>query len=201
MDLSPVTLTGRRIILAPLTAEYGPALQAAIGPDPVFRFFGGLPAADAAAVPEFLRIADAMVAAKTAVPFVTQDRETGAVIGSTRFGNIDPTHRRAEIGWTFLIPSRQRSGANREAKYLMLRYAFERLGCIRVELKTHHLNQQSQTAIAALGAQREGVLRNHMIMADGSLRHSVVFSILPEEWPTIKARLETQLYPDGEIPA
>ncbi len=200
MDLSPVTLTGRRIILAPLTAEHGPTLQAAIGNDPVFRFFGGLPAVDAAAVPEFLRVAAAMVAAKTAVPFVTLDRATGAVIGSTRFGNIDPVHRRVEIGWTFLVPRYQRSGANREAKYLMLRYAFAHLDCIRVELKTHHLNQQSQTAIAALGGQREGVLRNHMIMPDGSLRHSVVFSILPDEWPGIKARLEAQLYSDGELP-
>jgi RimJ/RimL family protein N-acetyltransferase len=201
LDLSPVTLTGRRVKLVPLTAEHGPGLQQAIGTAPVFRYFGGLPAQDSAAVPEFLKVAEGMVAAKTAIPFCTLDAETGQPIGSTRFGNIDAAHKRVEIGWTFIVPDRQRSGANREAKYLMLRHAFETLGCTRVELKTHHLNQQSRTAIAALGGVQEGILRNHMIMSDGSLRHSVVFSILPDEWPAVKARLESQLYPDGEIPA
>ena len=201
LDLSPVTLTGRRVTLAPLTAAHGPGLEQAIGSAPVFRYFGGLPAQDATAVPEFLRIAENMVAAKTAIPFCTLDTETGQPIGSTRFGNIEAAHKRVEIGWTFIVPSHQRSGANREAKFLMLRYAFETLGCIRVELKTHHLNQQSRTAIAALGGIEEGILRNHMIMSDGSLRHSVVFSILPDEWPALKARLEGQLYPDGKIPA
>ncbi len=201
LNLSPVTLTGQRVTLVPLTVAHGPGLQTAIGTAPVFRYFSGLPAQDAAAVPEFLKIAENMAAAKTAVPFCTLDRDTGLPIGSTRFGNIDAAHKRVEIGWTFLVPSHQRSGANREAKYLMLRYAFETLGCIRVELKTHHLNQQSRTAIAALGGIEEGILRNHMIMSDGSFRHSVVFSILPEEWPAVKARLEAQVYPDGKIPA
>lgn len=201
LDLSPVTLTGRRVKLVPLTAAHGPGLQQAIGSAPVFRYFGGLPSADSAAVPEFLKGAEAMVAAKTALPFCTLDAKTGEPIGSTRFGNIDAAHKRVEIGWTFIVPKRQRSGANREAKYLMLRYAFETLGCIRVELKTHHLNEQSRTAIAALGGVQEGILRNHMIMTDGSLRHSVIFSILPNEWPAVKARLESQLYPEGDCPA
>lgn len=201
MDLSPVTLRGRRVALVPLTADHGPALAAAIGTDPVFRYFGGLPAADSAAVPAFLAVAEAMVAAQTAVPFCTLDEATGAPIGSSRIAMIDPQHRRGEIGWTFLIPRYQRSGANREAKYLMLRHAFETMGFNRIQISTHHENIQSQTAIAALGAVKEGILRNHMIMGDGSNRHTVVFSIVPDEWPAIKARLEAQLYPDGDIPA
>jgi RimJ/RimL family protein N-acetyltransferase len=129
----------------------------------------------------------------TALPFVTLWRATGQVIGSTRFGNAAPAHRRVEIGWTWLARPWQRSGANADAKYLMLRHAFETWGMVRVELKTSTLNQQSRGAMKKLGAVEEGVLRRHMINEDGSPRDSVFYSILADEWPTVKAGLEERL--------
>ncbi len=110
-------------------------------------------------------------------------------MGSTRFMNIVPAHLRVEIGSTWLAPSAQRSGINREAKWLMLRHAFETWRVRRVEFKTHASNVQSRTALAGLGAVEEGILRRHMVMPDGSARDSVYFSILEEEWPGVSARL------------
>ena len=131
--------------------------------------------------------------AGTALPFATLDAATGEVIGSTRFGNIDLSNRRAEIGWTWLRRDRQRTACNTEAKYLMLRHAFDVLGCIRVELKTDALNQQSRAAILRIGAVEEGILRAHMITASGRLRDSVYYSILDREWPAVRERLEGML--------
>ncbi|HEY2156328.1 MAG TPA: GNAT family protein, partial [Isosphaeraceae bacterium] len=113
------------------------------------------------------------------------------VVGSTRFMNIVPAHLRVEIGGTWLARPAQRSGINREAKWLMLRHAFETWGLRRVEFKTHASNVQSRTALARLGAVEEGILRKHMVMPDGSERDSVYFSVLDDEWPAVKARLET----------
>ena len=115
------------------------------------------------------------------------------MIGSTRFANAALAHRRVEIGWTWLARPWQRSGANAEAKYLMLRHAFETWGMVRVELKTSTLNQQSRGAMKKLGAVEEGVLRRHMINEDGSPRDSVFYSILADEWPGVKAGLEERL--------
>jgi|SRR5690606_25612687 len=119
-------------------------------------------------------------------PFVIYDVATGKIAGSTRYGNISPEHHRLEIGWTWYAPEFQRTGLNRACKFELLQYAFEQLNCIRVELKTGSLNQQSQTAIAKIGATKEGVLRKHMIQEDGSFRDTVYFSILQNEWPRIK---------------
>lgn len=129
----------------------------------------------------------------TALPFATIDVATGRVIGSTRFGNADATHRRVEIGWTFLHPEWQRTRANTESKYLMLRHAFTTMNCIRVELKTDALNARSRAAILRLGAKEEGTLRNHMIVWDGRVRNTVYFSILSDEWPAVAAGLEQKL--------
>jgi RimJ/RimL family protein N-acetyltransferase len=123
------------------------------------------------------------------LPFATKVAHTGEVIGSTRFGNIDVKNLKVEIGWTWLSPAWQRTGANREAKFLMLRHAFETWGVRRVEFKTHHRNTQSRTALAGLGAVEEGTFRKHMVMLDGSARDSVFFSVIDEEWPVVKARL------------
>ncbi len=112
------------------------------------------------------------------------------MIGSTRFGNAVPEHRRVEIGWTWVARPWQRTGANREAKYLMLRHAFERWKCLRVEFKTSAINQQSRTALRRLGAVEEGILRHHMVNPDRSMRDSVYFSILAAEWPGVRQRLE-----------
>ena len=131
--------------------------------------------------------------AGTTLPFVTIDASTGELIGSTRFGNIDVSNRRVEIGWTWLRRDRQRTACNTEAKYLMLTHAFEVLGCIRVELKTDALNEKSRAAILRIGAVQEGILRAHMITASGRIRDSVLYSILDREWPAVRAKLEGRL--------
>jgi RimJ/RimL family protein N-acetyltransferase len=123
------------------------------------------------------------------VVFATVERKSGQVIGSTRFMNIDRTNRRVEIGSTWIVPAWQRTAVNTEAKYLMLRHAFEVWQCIRVELKTDALNQKSRNAILRIGAKEEGTLRKHVITWTGRVRDSVYFSILDTEWPEVKARL------------
>jgi RimJ/RimL family protein N-acetyltransferase len=127
------------------------------------------------------------------LPFALLEKSTGRVIGCTRYANIDPTHRRVEIGWTWVAKAWQRTPINTEAKYLLLRHAFETLGCIRVELKTDSLNEKSRAAILRIGAKEEGIFRNHMITSSGRLRHTVYFSILDSEWPVVKRGLEDKL--------
>ena len=125
-----------------------------------------------------------------AMPFVTVDQSSDRVIGSTRYANIDRSNRRLEIGWTWLTSAYQRTGANTEAKSLMLTHAFEVLGAIRVEFKTDALNSKSRAALARIGATEEGTFRSHMIAQSGRVRDSVYFSIIDKEWPSVKARLE-----------
>src|SRR5438445_2768869 len=128
-----------------------------------------------------------------ALPFAIVEKSTSRAIGSTRYGNIDRTHHRVEIGWTWVARDWQRTAMNTEAKYLLLRHAFETLGCMRVELKTDSLNERSRAAILRLGAREEGIFRNHMITASGRIRHTVYFSIIDSEWPAVKGRLEAKL--------
>jgi RimJ/RimL family protein N-acetyltransferase len=127
------------------------------------------------------------------VAFATIERGSGQVIGSTRFMNIDRANRRVEIGSTWIIPARQRTAVNTEAKYLMLRHAFEVWNCFRVELKTDALNQRSRNAILRIGAKEEGTLRRHVLTWTGRVRDSVYFSILDSEWPSVKTTLEQRL--------
>jgi N-acetyltransferase len=127
------------------------------------------------------------------VAFATVEPSSGQVIGSTRFMNIDRINRRVEIGSTLLVPAWQRTGVNTEAKYLMLRHAFEVWKCMRVELKTDALNQKSRNAILRIGAKEEGTLRKHLITWTGRVRDSVYFSILDTEWPQAKSTLERKL--------
>ena len=115
------------------------------------------------------------------------------MIGSTRYANIDRTHRRLEIGWTWVARIWQRTAINTETKYLLLKHAFETLGCIRVEFKTDSLNEQSRNALLRIGVKEEGIFRNHMITHSGRVRHSVYFSIIDSEWSDIKKRLEEKL--------
>ena len=129
----------------------------------------------------------------TALPFATLDKTSGRAIGSTRFGNIDRTNRHVEVGWTWLGLPWQRTAANTEAKYLMLRHAFEAWKCLRVEFKTDSLNQRSRAALLRIGAKEEGIFRNHVITWTGRIRHSVYFSIIDSEWPQVKADLEQKL--------
>jgi RimJ/RimL family protein N-acetyltransferase len=118
---------------------------------------------------------------------------TGAIVGSTRYGNVDAEHRRVEIGWTWYAKRVQRTALNTEAKLLLLSHAFEVLGCGAVEFRTSWFNHASRNAIARLGAKQDGILRNHMLMSDGSYRDTVVFSIIANEWPMVKRHLQFKL--------
>lgn len=131
--------------------------------------------------------------AGTMLPFVTVERASGQVVGSTRFGNIDRHHRRVEIGWTWLGPPWQRTALNTEAKLLMLAHAFEVWHCVRVEFKTNALNEPSRRALLRLGATEEGTLRQHMVSDAGVFRDTVYYSILAAEWPAVRAHLEARL--------
>lgn len=138
--------------------------------------------------------------AAAAFPFATIERASGRVIGSTRFGNMDAANRKVEIGWTWIARSWQRTAVNTEAKYLMLRHAFEVMDCLRVEFKTDVLNARSRAALARIGATEEGILRSHMITASGRVRDTVYFSILAAEWPRVKTTLAARLPASNEVP-
>lgn len=131
----------------------------------------------------------AQQAAHRAVPFVVRRLRDGRIVGSTRYMNVEPVQRRLEIGTTFYAASVQRSALNTECKRLLLEHAFERLACMAVEFRTHWFNQRSREAIARLGAKQDGVLRQHQRLPDGSLRDTVVFSIIDSEWPAVKRHL------------
>ena len=128
-----------------------------------------------------------------ALPFAIIEKTSGRAIGSTRYGNIDGANKRVEIGWTWVARAWQRTPVNTECKYLLLKHAFETLGCIRVEFKTDSTNVKSLNALTRIGAREEGVFRNHMIMPGGRIRHSVYFSITDSEWEALKEGLEAKL--------
>ncbi len=130
---------------------------------------------------------------KISLPFVTIEKSSDKIVGSTRFGNIDPKNRKVEIGWTWINPRWQRTRINTEAKLLMLAHAFEIWKCVRVELKTDELNEKSRNAILRIGAKEEGILRQHMITETGRRRNSVFFSLLDSEWKDVKVDLKTKL--------
>jgi RimJ/RimL family protein N-acetyltransferase len=145
---------------------------------------------------DFQRLIDKAFAEKgrgESVVFATVEQNSDRVIGSTRFMNIDRVNRRVEIGSTWIAPAWQRTGVNTEAKYLMLRHAFEVWKCMRVELKTDALNQKSRNAILGIGAKEEGTLRSHLLTWSGRVRDTVYFSILDNEWPEVKVTLEARL--------
>lgn len=126
---------------------------------------------------------------KTALPFIIKDLKTNTIIGSTRFCNIDAINRRLEIGYTWYAKTYQRTGVNTICKLLLLQHAFEELGAVAVEFRTHWFNYASRNAIARIGAKQDGVLRNHRISSDGTLRDTVIFSIIESEWPSVKRSL------------
>lgn len=191
MPTSPL-LQGRSVRLEPLAPEHLPGLIQ-VGLEPSLWRWTQNKIRSAEDMQRY--VAQALDEARrgTAVPFATVWQATGQVIGSTRFGNIALEHRRVEIGWTWLAPAWQRTAANTEAKLLMLRHAFDAWHCQRVELKTNALNTVSRNAMLRLGATEEGTLRRHMIAEDGSTRDTVYFSILADEWPGVRSRLEARL--------
>ena len=192
MNIEPVTLQGTRVRLEPLSFQHHSRL-CEIGLDDELWRWTVTNISTAEQMRDYIEDALKQQSEGTALPFATIDMATDLAIGSTRFGNIDLTNRRAEIGWTWVARQWQRTPANTEAKYLMLRHAFETLGMIRVELKTDSLNEKSRNAILRIGAKEEGVFRNHMITASGRIRHSAWFSIIDSEWPQIKQSLEEKL--------
>lgn len=190
--LSPVTLTGQRVELRPLSMAHHDDLAAAVSEGELWRItVTSLPTPEKVA--GYIDTALQMQAAGSALPFAIVNRATGKAIGSTRYGNIRLEHRCVEIGWTWLSIPWQRTFVNTEAKRLLLGYAFEQLGCIRVELKTDVLNERSRRAIERIGGVQEGILRQHMIMPNGRVRDTVYYSILDSEWPHVKAQLDARI--------
>ena len=190
--MEKITLAGTRVRLEPLTQAHLPGLAGVIADGDLWQIpVTNVPHPDD--LPRFLQAADAAFAAKRELAFATIDIATGSVVGSTRFRNIEPAHRRVEIGATFIARTWQRTHINTEAKYLMLRHAFEHWQCNRVEFMTDVLNTASRNALARIGAREEGVLRSHMVMRDGRIRDSVVLSITGAEWAAVKASLQQML--------
>jgi RimJ/RimL family protein N-acetyltransferase len=188
----PVELTGNLVRLEPLRADHADQLAAAAGDGRLWElWYTSVPEPEAMAADVERRLAERE--AGTLLPFTVRRADTGAVIGSTNYLNIEPAGPRLEIGGTWNALSAQRSGTNAESKLLLLGHAFESLGCIAVEFRTHWHNVQSRTAIARLGAKQDGVLRNHRRLPDGSLRDTVVFSILDAEWPAVRNGLRHRL--------
>lgn len=193
--LTPVTLSGSAVRLEPIRHEHAELFwDIAKGDlDDIFRWF---PYRMQTREDFQQWVAKALQEQERgeSVVFTTLESASGRVVGSTRFMNIDRNNRRVEIGSTWIAPAWQRTAVNTDAKYLMLRHAFEDWGCFRVELKTDALNQKSRNAILRLGAKEEGTFRRHVVTWTGRVRDSVYFSILDSEWPEVKAELERKLH-------
>jgi RimJ/RimL family protein N-acetyltransferase len=196
MDIRPVVLDGVYVRLEPLSLDHLPALVA-VGLAPELWRWTTQVVRTPQEMEDYVRGALAEQAAGRALPFATVEKTAQTVAGSTRFGAIDPANRRVEIGWTWLAPRWQRTALNTEAKYLMLRHAFERWDCVRVEFKTDVLNLQSRQALLRIGAKEEGILRSHIITATGRIRDTVYFSVTAPEWPAVRAALEAKLRDRG----
>lgn len=199
MEVRPVTLTGDVVRVEPLEVHHAEALYQ-IAQDPsTWRYMPTDPSGSPAEMERWIADALAERDAGRQVPFVTVDLASGEVVGSTRYLTIVPQDYGLEIGWTWLTPRAQRTAINTECKYLLMRHAFEVLGAIRVQLKTDSRNTISQRAIERLGAVREGLLRKAtIIQRDGYQRSTVMYSVTDDEWPSVKARLETFLRRTGE---
>jgi N-acetyltransferase len=189
--MQPLSLHGRHVRLEPLAPEHADALEAAAADGQQYRlWYTSVPGPGEA--PAYIATALAQQAQGRALPFVVRDA-AGAIVGSTRYCNVEPAHRRVEIGYTWYAARVQRTALNTEAKRLLLAHAFEALACIAVEFRTHWHNRRSRAAIERLGAKQDGVLRNHLIMPDGTLRDTVVYSVIASEWPTVRRGLDWRL--------
>lgn len=190
--LEPITLTGELVTLQPLAHEHVGALATAAADGRLWElWYTSVPTPEGMAADVAAKLAQRE--AGSMLPFTVRRNDTGAVVGVTTYCNVDPDAPRLEIGHTWTAASAQRTGVNAESKLLLLGHAFEELGCIAVEFRTHWHNQQSRAAIARLGAKQDGVLRNHRRQPDGSLRDTVVFSVLDTEWPAVRAGLSSRL--------
>lgn len=192
--VTPLTLEGSVVRLEPIRREHADLFWEAAKDslDDLFRWIP-YPMKTSDDFQRFVAKAFAEQERGESVVFATVERGSGRAIGSTRFMNIDRANRRVEIGSTWIAPAWQRSAVNTEAKYLMLRHAFETWQCVRAELKTDALNQRSRNAILRLGAKEEGTLRKHLVTWTSRIRDTVYFSILDTEWPEVRARLEERM--------
>jgi RimJ/RimL family protein N-acetyltransferase len=193
MEVKPVLLTGTHVRLEPMSEAHIPGLaEIGVGqPFWDFMLYGNINTVDD--MRSWVQDILSRATKGTDLPFVVIHLASGRVAGATRYLNIEPQNRALEIGGTWYGPEFQRTVVNTECKYLLLGHAFESLKCIRVQLKTDQRNERSQRAIERIGAVKEGVLRNHMILPDGRYRHSVFYSILDTEWPDVKKRLEAMM--------
>jgi len=192
MEIKSFTLEGEAVRLAPLKLEHLSELYEAGRDESLWLWTTNIIKSKEDML-RYIETALGEAARKLSLPFVTIEKSSGAIIGSTRFGNIDLSNRKTEIGWTWISPKYQRTATNTEAKLLMLSHAFETWNCVRVELKTDVLNEKSRNAILRIGAKEEGILRQHLITDAGRLRDTVYFSIIDSEWMTVKANLKEML--------
>ena len=187
--IEPLVLEGRHARLVPLTEAHQAALATAAADGELWKlWFTSVPRPEGVA--GYIATALEMRERLDAMPFAIERISDGQIVGSTRYFNVDRSNRRLEIGHTWYCKSVQRTAINSECKLMLLRHAFEVLDCIAVEFRTHWMNHASRTAIARLGAKQDGVLRNHAIGVDGTLRDTVVFSITASEWPTVRYALQ-----------
>jgi RimJ/RimL family protein N-acetyltransferase len=193
MKPQPIVLEGAHARLEPLDLSHAENLYAVGDDERIWLYMPRPKLISIADAREMIEEARAAAAGGSQIPFAVVDPKSGRAIGSTRYLDIRREDRGLEIGWTWLGTAYQRSPINTECKYLLLRHAFETLGAIRVQLKTDLRNDRSQKAIARLGATREGVLRKHMILWNGFVRDTVYYSILDDEWPAVRRRLEALL--------
>ena len=190
--MTHITLTGTTVELQPLQPEHKAALLDAAADGELWNLkVTNVPGPGT--VDQYIDTALAGRAAGSVIPFTIVRRDTGQVVGSTRFWKVDRVNRKLEIGHTWLALSTQKSSINTEAKLLLLTYAFEVLDCVRVQFTTDELNEKSRAAILRLGAVQEGIVRHERIMPDGRKRNSVRFSIIDSEWPQVKANLQAKL--------
>jgi RimJ/RimL family protein N-acetyltransferase len=193
VEISPVTLEGQHVRLEPLSQAHEEALIKAASDGQLWNSTVTIVPSSPANMIDYIQAALNGQAQGRELPFVIVRKSANEVVGTTRFYDIKPADRGVAIGYSWLSQSAQRTAVNTESKLLMLAHAFEHWQCIRVELLTDVLNEQSRTAILRLGAKEEGILRSHMIMPSGRIRDSVIFSIIGEEWPEVKARLAARL--------
>jgi N-acetyltransferase len=192
MKIDPVVLEGIHVRLEPLLRKHITGLCEVGLEEQLWRWIP-TPVRTADDMAAYVELALKEQANGVSLPFAQIEKATGRLIGSTRYMNIDRVHHRVEIGCTWIGREWQRTAANTEAKYLLLRHAFETLGCMRVELKTDSLNEKSRAAILRIGAKQEGIFRNHMMTSTGRIRHTVYFSIVDSEWPGVKSEMERRL--------
>jgi RimJ/RimL family protein N-acetyltransferase len=189
--VAATTLTGEHVRLVPLSMEHCEGLRAAVQDGELWRlWYTSAPAPEAMEAEIARRLA--LQAAGSMLPFTVMDA-SGVPVGMTTYMNVDAANKRVEIGSTWYAQRVQRTALNTEAKLLLMTHAFETLGCVCVEFRTHFMNQQSRRAIERLGAKLDGVLRNNMIAKNGTLRDTCVYSVIASEWPTVKAHLEWQM--------